>query len=120
MNKVFLIGNLARDPEGGSTQSGISWCRFTLAVNRRRAGADGKKQTDFLQIVTWRTTADNCLRYLAKGRKVAVEGRIETRQYDDQDGQRRYATEIVADAVEFVSSKPGSGGAAYQDEDEDY
>lgn len=119
MNKAILIGNLTRDPEGGNTQSGVTWCRFTLAVSRRHVGADGQRQADFLNVVAWRTTAENCLRYLTKGRKVAVEGRIETRQYDDQEGQRRYATEIVADVVEFVSSKPGSG-AAHQDEDDNY
>ena len=118
MNKVIIIGNLTRDPEGGNTQSGVTWCRFTVAVTRRHAGADGQRQADFLNVVAWRTTAENCLRYLTKGRKVAVEGRIETRQYDGDDGQRRYVTEIVADVVEFVSSK--QGGAAYQDEDENY
>lgn len=119
MNRVILIGNLTRDPEGGNTQGGVTWCRFTVAVSRRHIGQDGQRQADFLNVVCWRTTAENCLRYLAKGRKVAVEGRIETRQYDDQDGQRRYVTEIVADTVEFISSKPGSA-TAQQDDVGDY
>ena len=74
MNRVILIGNLTRDPEGGSTQSGVTWCHFTLTVGRRHAGADGQRQADFISIVSWRTTAENCLRYLTKGRKVAIEG----------------------------------------------
>ncbi|MBR4081361.1 MAG: single-stranded DNA-binding protein [Clostridia bacterium] len=104
MNKAILIGNLTRTPESGSTHAGATWCRFTIAVSRPYTDQDGQRPADFLNIVTWRGLAENCARYLDKGRKVAVEGRIETRQYDDQDGQRRYVTEIVADNVEFLST----------------
>lgn len=117
MNKAILIGNLTRDPEGGSTQNGVSWCRFVVAVTRRHDDQNGQRQTDFLNVVCRRTTAENCLRYLSKGRKVAVEGRIETRRYDDQEGQRRFITEIVAETVEFVSSRPN--GSANQNEEDD-
>ena len=113
MNRVVLIGSLARDPEGYCTKNGVSCCRFTVAVSRRHTAADGQRQADFISVVAWRTTADNCLRYLSKGRKVAIDGRIETRQYDDQDGQRHYVTEVVAEAVEFLSARPD-----YQGEDE--
>lgn len=116
MNKVILIGNLTRDPEGGTTQNGVSWCRFNLAINRRHTDQNGERQADYLNVVVWRTTADNCLRYLTKGRKVAVEGRIETRQYDGEDGQRRYVTEIVAESVEFLGTK---GNSAQYDSDDD-
>lgn len=104
MNKAILIGNLASDPETSTTQSGISKCTFRLAVQRKFANQQGVKEADFLPIVCWRQTAELCARYLAKGRKVAVEGTIQTRSYDAQDGSKRYITEIVADSVEFLGS----------------
>ena len=111
MNKAILIGNLASDPETRTTQSGISQCSFRLAVQRRFANAQGVREADFIPIVCWRQTADLCARYLSKGRKVAVEGSIQTRSYDAQDGTKRYVTEIVADNVEFLSSRDeGSRG----------
>ena len=97
MNKAILIGNLASDPETRTTQSGIAQCSFRLAVQRRFANQQGVREADFLQIVCWRQTAELCARYLSKGRKVAVEGSIQTRSYDAQDGTKRYVTEIVAD-----------------------
>ena len=103
MNKVILIGNLANDPEAFTTQSGISRSTFRIAVQRRFANAQGVREADFLTVVAWRQTADFCNRYLSKGRKVAVEGSIQTRSYDAQDGTKRYVTEIVADNVEFLS-----------------
>ena len=102
MNKVILIGNLASDPESRTTQSGIAQCSFRLAVQRRFKGANGERETDFLPVVCWRQTAEFAQRYLAKGRKVAVEGGIQTRSYDAQDGSKRYVTEIIADSVEAV------------------
>lgn len=105
MNKVFLIGNLTRDPELTTTQTGLSICRFSLAVTRRYASADGNRDTDFINIVTWRTTADNCSKYLKKGSKAAICGSIQTRSYDGTDGSKRYVTEVVADEVQFLSSK---------------
>ena len=109
MNKVILIGNLANDPEPFTTQSGISRSTFRLAVQRRFANAQGVREADFLTIVAWRQTADFCNRYLAKGRKVAVEGSIQVRSYDAQDGSKRWLTEIIADNVEAVGSREDGG-----------
>ena len=105
MNKAILIGNLANDPESRTTQSGIAQCTFRLAVQRRFANAQGVREADFFPIVCWRQTAELCARYLSKGRKVAVEGSIQTRSYDAQDGTKRYVTEIIADNVEFLGSR---------------
>lgn len=105
MNKVILIGNLANDPESRTTQSGIAQCSFRIAVQRRYKGANGEREADFLPVVCWRQTAEFAQRYLAKGRKVAVEGSIQTRSYDAQDGSKRYVTEIIADSVEAVGGR---------------
>lgn len=99
MNKVILIGNLTRDPESGSTQSGVAFCRFSIAVNRRFSKDN---ETDYFNIVCWRALAENCSKLLAKGRKVCVSGSIQTRQYE-QDGVKRTAFDIIADEVEFLS-----------------
>lgn len=107
MNKAILIGNLANDPESRTTASGVSVCQFRLAVQRRFANQQGVREADFFNIVAWRQTAELCARYLSKGRKVAVEGSIQNRSYDAQDGSRRYITEIIADNVEFLSSPQG-------------
>lgn len=105
MNRVVLVGNLTRDPEARTTQSGTAVTTFTIAVNRRQTNAQGVREADFIPIVTWQQTAELCARYLAKGRKVAVDGRIQTRTYDAQDGSRRYVTEVVADNVEFLTPR---------------
>lgn len=105
MNKVFLIGNLTRDPEATVTPSGISLCRFSLAVSRRYASSDGTRETDYFNIVVWRAQADNCAKFLKKGSKAAVIGSIQTRTYDKQDGTKGYATDIVAEEVQFLSSR---------------
>ena len=101
MNKVILIGNLTRDPESGNTQSGVAYCRFGLAVNRRFSRENN--EVDYFNVVCWRGLADNCAKILAKGRKVCVFGSIQTRQYE-QDGVKRTAFDIVADEVEFLPS----------------
>lgn len=103
MNKVFLIGNLVRDPEVRATQSGISVCNFTVAVNRRFKKENGEQETDFLNVIAWRQLAELCSKYLAKGRKIAVTGSIQTRTYEAKDGSKRTAWDIVADEVEFLS-----------------
>ena len=105
MNKVILIGNLANDPEPFTTQSGISRSTFRIAVQRRFANAQGVREADFFTIVAWRQTADFCNRYLTKGRKVAVEGSVQNRSYDAQDGSKRYVTEIMADSVEALGGR---------------
>lgn len=108
MNRVILTGHLAGDPEARTTQSGISQSTFRLAVQRRFANANGVREADFLTIVAWRATADFCNRYLTKGRLVAVEGSIQVRSYDAQDGSKRYVTEIIADSVEGLGKAPNA------------
>lgn len=109
MNKVILIGRLANDPEFRTTQSGLSTCSFRLAVQRRFTNAQGVKEADFINIVAWRQLAELCAKYLTKGRKVAVEGSLQTRSYDAQDGSKRYVTEVNADVVEFLGGNKESG-----------
>lgn len=106
MNKVFLIGNLTKDPEMRSTQSGVAVCNFSIAVNRRfRNPQTGQQETDFLNVVAWRQLAELCAKYLAKGRKVAISGSIQTHIYEAQDGSKRSAFDIVADEVEFLTTQ---------------
>ncbi|MBP3704739.1 MAG: single-stranded DNA-binding protein [Candidatus Ventricola sp.] len=113
MNKVYLIGNLTRDPEMRSTSAGIPVCNFSIAVNRRFKNAQtGQQETDFFNIVAWRQLAELCGRYLAKGRKVAVCGSIQIRSYEAQDGTKRTAVDIVADDVEFLSSGNASSASS--------
>ncbi len=108
MNKVILVGNLTRDPELITTTNGVSLCRFSLAVQRRFAGQDGEREADFINIVVWRGQADNCYKYLKKGSKCGIVGSLQTRSYDAQDGTKRYSTDVVADEVEFLSTKGSS------------
>lgn len=114
MNKVYLIGNLTRDPEMRSTTTGVSVCNFSIAVNRRFKDADGKQQTDFFNIVAWRQLADLCGKFLMKGKKVAIFGSIQTRTYEDKTGKKCTAFDIVADEVEFLTpmgEAPGTSRA---------
>ena len=105
MNKVFLIGRLTRDPELRYTGSNIAVATFSLAVDRNFTGQNGERETDFINIVVWRKQAENVKNYLNQGSQVAIDGRIQTRSYDDQNGQKRYVTEVVADNVQFLESK---------------
>ncbi len=118
MNKVILIGNLTRDPELATTNSGISYCRFSLAVQRRFA-SNGERETDFINVVVWRGQAENCNKYLKKGSKAAVVGSIQTRSYDAQDGSKRYVTEVVAEEVEFLGSRNSSDASSTSTRDSD-
>lgn len=113
MNKVIITGNLVRDPEARTTQSGVSQSTFDVAVQRRYKGPDGKREADFLTVVAWRQTADFCNKYLSKGRKVCVEGSIQKRSYKAQDGSNRYVTEIIADNVEALSGQESRADNAY-------
>ena len=113
MNRVILIGRLARDPEIRYTQSGKAFCRFTIAVDRRFSRAaqqEGQQTADFIPVTCWEKLAEICGNNLTKGRRVGVEGRIQVRSYDGNDGQRKYATDVVADNVEFLDSKNAGGG----------
>ena len=115
MNQVQLVGNIARDPEFRTTQSGIAACTFTVACQRRYANAQGVREADFIQCVAWRQTAEFVHRYFNKGNKIGLTGSIQTRSYDAQDGSKRYVTEVVVDKVEFVAAKSdGSGAPAAQ------
>mgnify|MGYP001851851261 FL=1 len=105
MNKVILVGNLTRDPELTTTNSGVSVCRFSIAVQRRFANADNGPQADFFNIVVWRNQAENCSKFLKKGSKCGVVGRLQNSSYEASDGTKRYATDIVADEVEFLNSR---------------
>ena len=105
LNRIVLIGRLTKDPELRYTQSGKAVCAFTLAVDRPYVGADGNKETDFINIVVWNKLGENCAQYLGKGKLAAVDGRLQIRSYDGQDGQRRYVTEVIADNVRFLSPK---------------
>ena len=113
MNKLFIVGNLTRDPELRTTSSGISVCSFTVAVNRRRSAnsaANNQPDADFFRVSAWRQLGENCSRYLAKGRKVAVTGSVSVSTFQGQDGTTRATLEVNADDVEFLSPK-GEGMA---------
>lgn len=105
MNKVFLIGRLTKDPELRYTSSNIATASFSLAVDRNFTNQNGEREADFINIVVWRKQAENVKNYLTKGSQVAIDGRIQTRNYDDQNGQKRYVTEVVADNVQFLGTK---------------
>jgi single-strand DNA-binding protein len=106
MNHWVGIGRLTRDPEVRYTQSGKACTNFTLAIDRRRSG-DGNQQADFIQCVAWEKTAEIIGNHCTKGKKIAVEGRIQTRSYDANDGTKRYVTEVVVQSMEFCDSKGG-------------
>lgn len=105
MNKVFLIGHLVKDPELRYTSSNIPVASFTLAVNRNFINQNGEKEVDFINIVAWKKQAENIHKYCFKGSKVAIDGRLQTRTYEDQNGQKRYVTEVVSENIEFLSAK---------------
>lgn len=111
MNKVILIGRLTRDPELRYTSSNIPSATFSIAVNRPFTNQAGEREADFINIVVWRKQAENCKNFLTKGSQVAIEGRIQTRNYDGQDGKKVYVTEVVADNVEFIGSRNSSGNS---------
>jgi single-strand DNA-binding protein len=102
LNKAILIGRLTRDPELRYTPSGAAVCTFTLAVDRSYTNQQGEREADFISIVVWRDLAETCGKYLVKGRLVAVSGRLQVRNYEGKDGQRRYVTEVVAEEVQFL------------------
>ena len=108
MNNIILIGRLTKDPDLRYTQAGKAVCSFTLAVDRPYSGDE--KEADFINIVVWNKVGENCAQYLSKGRKVAVQGRLQIRSYEVDKGQRRYITEVVANSVEFLEfgNKKGS------------
>ena len=113
MNKAILMGRLTRDPEMRTTTGQVPVCTFTLAIDRRYKTASGEKQADFIPIVAWRQQAEFCAKYFRKGSRMLVVGSIQTRSYTDKDGNKRTATEVVADEISFVDSKREESGAGY-------
>lgn len=109
MNKVFLIGNLTRDPELTETSGGVAICRFAIAVNRNYSGADGERKTDFFNVTAWRGLGETVARYAKKGNKVAVSGTIELRNYEDSQGIKRTGVDIIAQDVEFLTPRNSDG-----------
>ncbi len=116
MNKVFLIGRLTRDPELRYTGNNTAVASFTIAVNRTYTNQAGEREADFIPVVVWRRQAESVKNYLSQGSQVAVEGRIQVRNYDDQNGDRRYVTEVIADSVEFIGSKKDSQSSNYNNQ----
>lgn len=110
MNKIILIGNLTKDPESGATNSGIAYARFTIAVQRKFKNENGEYESDFINCIAWRNTAEFIDKYFEKGNKIAIEGSIQVRSYEAQDDSKRYATEVIVESAEFVQSKTTDGG----------
>ena len=108
MNKAILIGRLTRDPELRTTPTGRNVCEFSVAVSRTFTNANGEREADFTNCVVWDKQAENLVKYQKKGNQIAVEGRIQTRNYDDKDGKKVYVTEILASNISFLDSK-GTG-----------
>lgn len=114
MNKVILIGRLTKDPEVKSTANQTALCNFTIAVDRRYKDANGNRQADFINCVAWRQQASFIGSYFRKGSKIAIIGNLQSRSYDDNNGQKRYVTEVIVDEVEFADSANSSQAAPNQ------
>ncbi len=112
VNKAIIVGNLGRDPELRYTQGGSPVCQLSVATTRAYTNKNNDRieETEWHRIVVWGKSAEHCNNFLAKGRQVYVEGRIQTRNYEDKEGIKRYSTEIVADSVQFLGSRPGGNG----------
>ena len=113
MNKVVLVGNLTKEPEKRATPQGVSVTTFTVATQKRFKNANGGYDADFINCVAWRATADFVAQYFVKGSRIGVVGSLQTRSYDDKDGNKRYVTEVVADEVEFCGSKKANSRLDY-------
>ena len=116
MNRVDLVGRLTRDPELRHTTSGRAVCQLNLAINRTFTNQNGEREADFINVVVWDKQAENVSKYVTKGRLVSVEGRLQSRSYDDKDGKRVYVTEVVANSVQFLStgsSNSSNNGGGY-------
>ena len=110
MNKIILIGNLTRDPESGSTQGGVIFTRFNIAVNRMFTNSAGERVADYLDVICWNKLAERCAKYLFKGSKVGISGSVQRRQYEDRDGIKRTSFDVVADEVEFLTPRNSTSG----------
>jgi single-strand DNA-binding protein len=127
LNKIFIMGRLTRDPELRRTQNGTAVTSFTLAVDRDFKSQSGEKETDFIDVVAWRTTAEFVAKYFSKGRMAVVEGRLQLRDWTDKDGNKRRNAEVLADNIYFGDAKKDAdsganryGGGQFVDVDEDF
>lgn len=121
LNRVILIGRLTKDPELRYTPAGVAVTQFTLAVDRPFTSQGGEREADFIPVVTWRQLAETCANYLRKGRLTAVEGRIQVRNYENNEGKRVYVTEVIADNVRFLeSNRDGGNGEGSRQESSSY
>ena len=111
MNRVDLVGRLTRDPELRHTSSGRAVCQLNLAINRTFTNQNGEREADFINVVVWDKQAENVSKYVTKGRLVSVEGRLQSRSYDDKDGKKVYVTEVVANSVQFLSTGSSNGSS---------
>jgi len=114
LNKVMIIGNLGADPELRTTTSGAAVCELRMATNESwfdKASNERKERVEWHRVIVWGKSGENCAKYLSKGSKAYVEGRIQTREWEDQSGNKRYTTEIVANSVQFLGSKGGGGSS---------
>ncbi len=113
INRVVMTGNLTRDPELRSLPSGMSVCSLRIACNTRRKGASGEweDKPNYFDVTVWGSQGENCARYLSKGRPVAIDGRLEWREWETQDGQKRQAVDIIADSVQFLGGRDDAGAA---------
>lgn len=103
MNKVILIGNLTRDPEMSQTPNNVAVTKMSIAVNRKFTNANGERETDYFIIVAWRGLAENCAKFLSKGKKISVVGSLQNRSYEDNNGKQRQITEVIAEEIDFLS-----------------
>ncbi|PAE43679.1 single-stranded DNA-binding protein [Bacillus sp. 7884-1] len=117
MNRVVLVGRLTKDPDLRYTPNGVPVATFTLAVNRPFSSQAGEREADFINCVVWRKPAENVANFLKKGSLAGVDGRIQTRNYEGQDGKRVYVTEVQAESVQFLEPKNASSGGARSDND---
>lgn len=118
LNRVVLVGRLTRDPELRYTPNGVAVANFNIAVNRPFTNQQGEREADFINCVIWRKPAENLANYMKKGSLIGVDGRIQTRSYEGQDGKRVYVTEVMAESVQFLESK-GSSSSAYMNTSND-
>ncbi len=112
LNRVVLVGRLTKDPDLRYTANGVAVANFTLAVNRPFSNQQGEREADFINCVIWRRPAENLANYMSKGSLVGVDGRIQTRNFEGQDGKRVFMTEVVADSVQFLETKGGGGSSS--------
>lgn len=115
MNKTFLVGRLTKDPELKYLSNNIAVANFTIAINRTFTNQTGEREADFINIVVWRKQAENVKKYLSKGSLVGIDGRIQTRNYENSEGKKVYITEVVADNVQFLESKNQRDNVSPQD-----